>query len=67
MKCLWFNLFTENVTVGGKKNTVFNSFSCFLSISYTADQLNGKCLLHLCGRLLCRLQSWIMSNVLSIH
>lgn len=23
MKCLWFNLFTENVTVGGKKKIQF--------------------------------------------
>lgn len=26
----------------GEKSTDFNSFSCFLPISYTADQLNGN-------------------------
>lgn len=64
MRCFCGLIFSLKVYLLGGKNTDFNSFSCFLPISYTADQLNGECLLHLCGGLLCRLQSWIMSNVL---
>lgn len=54
---MWFNLFTKNVTVGGK-NTVFNNYCCFLLIYYTVKPPDGKYLLHLCGRRPCRLQIW---------